>query len=391
MRYVCLLSLLAAGVLRAQTAVPEPTDIPRAEPVAPPAAEPAASPVAEPAATPEPTATPKPLTVRQLIDGMSKANVQEVLRLMKSNYISPSALSEEEVYRATLAGFLERLGPGVQLLEKPMRDESEPGAFQAEILDDRIGYLRLGALNSDNIAEMDAALENFNGKKLSGVIIDLRATAAGGDFEQAAEVAKRFSKKGKMLFAVKRPSEKQERIYTSSQDPVFRGLIAVVVDDRTGGAAEVLAMALRARARAMIVGENTAGQAVEYSTLPLPDGRALRVAVAEVTFPDYPPIYPGGIEPDLKVEMSDEEIAESLKAGRESGVSRLVFETERPRMNEAALVAGTNPEVDAMEEALRDDAGTRKSTTHDVMLQRAVDLITTLAIYEKNESPASGA
>lgn len=387
---VCLFTLLAAATLRAQTATPPvapaatpdaPAEkIPRAEPVT---AAPTPTPTpAEP--TPTPAPTPQPPTEQEMIDAMSKSNVQEALRLMKSNYINSQALSEDEVYRATLAGFLERLGPGVQLLPSAVPPATPAGAFQAEILDDRIGYLRLGSLDAVNIAEMDAALENFKSNKLGGVILDLRATAFGGDFEQAAEVAKRFSPKGKMLFTVKRPSAKQERIYTSNQDPVFRGLMAVVVDDRTGGAAEVLAAALRARARAMIVGEQTAGQAVEYTDLPLPGGQVLRVAVAEVTFPDQAAIYPDGLKPDVSVEMSDEEIAAALEAGRAQGMGRLVFETERARMNEAALVARTNPEIDALEEALRQDPESRrKGSLRDVMLQRAVDLLTTLAIYEK--------
>ncbi len=396
LKRVSLGLFVAANILRAQTEAPPvapaalpdaPAEVvPRAEPVNPVAPAPAAT----PEATPEPSPTPKPPTEREMIDSMSKANVQEVLRLMKSNYIESQAMSEEEVYRATLTGFIQRLGPGVQLLSSAEETAKEPAAFQAEILDDRIGYLRLGALTGDNLGEMDAALEKFNARKLNGVILDLRDTAFGGDFEQAAEVAKRFCPKGKMLFTVKRPSAKQERIYTSNQDPAFRGLVAVVVDDRTGGAAEVLASALRARARAMIVGEKTAGQAVEYTDLPLPDGRVLRVAVAEVTFPDQAPIYPHGIEPDVAVEMSDEDIAAALQAGRESGVGRLVFETERARLNEAALVAGSNPEIDAMEEAIREGSAEPTAPLRDVMLQRAVDLLTTLAIYQKSESEPVG-
>jgi hypothetical protein len=59
-----------------------------------------------------------------------------------------------------------------------------------------------------------------------------------------------------------------------------------------------------------------------------------------------------------------------------------VYETERPHLNEAALLAGTNPEVDAAE-AQRRNRGREKQPTRDPVLQRALDLVTSLEIYQK--------
>lgn len=377
----------AAPAEAAPTAIPVAPAVP-VEPATPAEPSPTAAPAAEASPTPEiapsPTPTPTPTpTTRELVNSLSQADVQDTLRLLKSNYIAPQALSEQEVYRATLEGFLDRLGPGAQLLPKPADQEQVESPFRAEILDDRIGYLRLGSLSQDNVGEMDAALDSFAAKKLNSVILDLRSTPASSDFELAAEVVKRFSPKGKMLFAVKKPSVKQERILTSNQDPKFQGLLVVVVSDQTAGAAEVIAAALKTQARALIVGEKTMGQAVEYADLPLHGDKILRVAVAEVNLPDQESIYPDGLKPDVTVNVPDEEMQAVLEKGLKDGVSELVFESERPRMNEASLVAGTNPEFEAMQESLRNEGIQRRSRLRDVMLQRAVDLLTTLAIYEK--------
>lgn len=65
-----------------------------------------------------------------------------------------------------------------------------------------------------------------------------------------------------------------------------------------------------------------------------------------------------------------------LADGLEKGASPFVFERERVQMNEAALVAGTNPEIDAEEPA---------EGLVDRPLQRAVDLVTALRIFrDKN-------
>ncbi len=52
-------------------------------------------------------------------------------------------------------------------------------------------------------------------------------------------------------------------------------------------------------------------------------------------------------------------------------------------MNEAALVAGLNPELDAAQLAQRTPGERPKPPLRDATLQRAVDLVTTVSIYEK--------
>jgi hypothetical protein len=49
-------------------------------------------------------------------------------------------------------------------------------------------------------------------------------------------------------------------------------------------------------------------------------------------------------------------------------------------LNEAALVAGTNPEIEASQ---RRGRGDEKSSMHDPVLQRGVDLVTSIVVYEK--------
>jgi C-terminal processing protease CtpA/Prc len=253
------------------------------------------------------------------------------------------------------------------------------------VLDTRIGYVRLGATTPGNVAELDAALQSFADKKLTSVVLDLRATPSSAEFEQTAEVCRRFSPKGKVLFSVKKPNIKQEQILTSKDDPKFKGMVVVLIDHDTAGNAEIIASVLRTHVRAMVIGQQTKGEAVEFAELPLPNGKLLRVAVAEVGLPDNVAVFPGGVKPDLPVDVSQETTNEVLKRELEKGVSEFVFEVERPRMNEAALVAGTNPELDAIQAAQKNRGERPKPPLRDAVLQRAVDFITTITIYEKGE------
>jgi len=342
------------------------------------APSPSAAP-AKPSPTATPAATPAP---RLTVESLSDAETAQALELLRSNYVRRPALDEAALNRATLQGLLERIGGGAALRAEDTAKEID-NPFRSEILDEKIGYVRFGSLTKGHLAEFDAALGNFNAKKIPSLILDLRATPANSDFELAAEVLKRLTPKGKMLFAVHRPSVKQERIVTSDRDPLFQGVVVTLVHRETAGAPEVVAAVLRVVDNALAVGQKTSGQAAEYVNLPLQGGKTLRVAVAEVKLPQDFPIFPNGLKPDIFVDVSPKDEQEVLKTGLEKGVGGLVYEAERARMNEAALVAGTNPEIDAEEAAQHEseDADSDKTVLFDTALQRAVDLVTTIRIF----------
>src|SRR5712692_2365241 len=338
---------------------------------------PAAS-ISPKAATPSPTPA-----VSSLIDSLQPADLKQIIPILKTNFINPAALGEIELDRATLQGLLLRLGHGVLLLPDRAAAPMETASpFYSEILAAHIGYLRLGALTVGNLQAMDTALKNFAGQKVDAIILDLRASPPTNDFATAAEFAKRFCVKGKTLFILRKPAARQERIFSSDRDPSYQGLMMVLTDASTAGAAEAVAGVLRLYDKAMIIGQPTAGRAVEYSDLALPSGKILRVAVTEAVLPEGQSLFPDGVKPDLPVDMSMVEKRQIFQLSVEKGMGPFVYETERPHLNEAALLAGTNPEVDAVE-AQRRNRGREKQPTRDPVLQRALDLVTSLEIYQK--------
>jgi hypothetical protein len=338
-----------------------------------------------PAASAPPTPSPIPTpTTDSIVDSMSAGDLQQAIQLLKANYINPEALSEMELNRAMLSGVLDRIGRGVMLL--PERGGPSPEAnspFFGEIIEGHIGYLRLGALTAPNLQAVDANLQGFAGKKVDAVVVDLRASPATNDFAIASEFAKRFCAKGKLLFTLRKPTAKQERAFTSDRDPAYQGLMIVLADGDTSGPAEAIAGVLRFYNKALIIGQTTAGRAVEYAELPMNGGRMLRVAVAEAVLPEGRPLFPGGLKPDVPVEMppADKRLVFEQSVGK--GMAPFVFENERPHLNEAALLAGRNPELEAMEAAQRRGRNTEKALPRDPVLQRALDVVTSLAIYQK--------
>ena len=344
-----------------------------------------------PAKTGAADVAPRQIPSREAADAVSEAELRQIVDILRDNYVHPDALSETALARAGLQGLLDRLGAGARIFSAGKTAEHRPVQFHSEIIAGSVGYLRLGALALENIAALDAALEGFTAKPLPAVVLDLRATPHSTDFELAAECCRRFSPKGRVLFSIRRTKANDEEILTSREDPKWRGLLTVLVDGSTAGAGEVVAAVLRTHVSAYVIGQQTKGEAAQFEEIPLVGGRVLRVAIGEVALPDATPVFPGGLTPDLVLNVPQEKTDEVLRLAMSSGdVAALVLDKPRARMNEAALIGGTNPELDEMQEIhrLRAKGEEPAKLPRDEALQRALDFITTIRTYESREAAA---
>jgi len=368
-----LLATLVVSIFGANLAAQSPAPSPPAQ----------AGPKMPAQPTPSPSATP---TLEELVNSLGPADLQAFMTLLKANFTDPDAITDTELSRATVEGLLVRLPRGITLLPPK---ESVPGpasgAFYSELIGGRTGYVRLGTLNNTNLQAFDKALSGFAAKRVNDLIVDLRASSATTDLSLAAEFAKRFCPKGKPIFTVRKPTGRQDRVFSSDREPAFRGLVMVLADSDTSGVSEAIAAALRFYNKALVIGQPTAGRAAEYSDLPLPNGKGLRLAVAEMVSPEGRSLFPEGVKPDLPVEMSLSEKRQIFQSSTEKGMGPFIYETGRPHMSEATLLAGTNPELEAAEAAQqRRGRGPEKPPPHDPVLQRALDVVTSLEVYQRH-------
>lgn len=318
------------------------------------------------------TPAPPPTSAERL-ESLDAGQLRKAIDALRQNHVRGSELDELRLTRATLRGLIESLAPGAELVGAGPEASGE-SAFRSEILDERAGYIRLGSLQPGNLAQLDVALRDFAGRKVHGVVLDLRATPDSSDFAFAAQVAGRFCPPGTALFSLVGPAA-DARDFVSSGDPLFRGVLVVLLDENTAGAAEALAATLRWNARALLVGTRSSGRCVDFTMTPLGSGHNLRLAGAEVRVAGQS-IYPRGLRPDIEVAQDREETELILAGGLQNGMSGYVFEQERAQLNEAALVAGTNPEIDREQ---------RELGLLDRPLQRAVDLVTAIRFFRKSD------
>ncbi len=327
---------------------------------------------------------------------VSQAGIQTAFRILQKEYIRSSDLTFDVLNRAALSGLLQRLDFGAELL--PRTSEAKSGALtgvQAELLTPQTGYLRPREFTPSETKELEKHLQDFVAKKVSHLILDLRSPAPPGNFNDAADMLSLFVPKGEVLFKMKQLGQAASEVETNMREPVWSQQLLVLVDDETNNLGETMAAVLRQRKQALLIGAPTRGGAVRYETVPVDAEWSLRFARAEVLLTDDSSVFKKGLQPDFPISMPVTIKRQVFQATDEKDVKSSITDKPRPRWNEAALVANTQPELDSYVrrsagQALPEDA----PKPSDTVLQRAVDLITTRTLFQAakidwNRKPAA--
>lgn len=130
------------------------------------------------------------------------------------------------------------------------------------------------------------------------LVIDLRDNE-GGPPLAAREILGYFLPTNDPLFAVAR-KRKQPVLLTAPTQPLrFSGRVSVLINSRTGSAAEVLSGVLQAKGLALLVGTQTAGGAYLKSVYDFEDGSMIFM-VTSLTFLFNRQVFPAdGLRPDV--------------------------------------------------------------------------------------------
>ncbi len=328
---------------------------------------------------------------------VSQAGIQTAFRILQKEYIRSSDLTFDVLNRAALSGLLQRLDFGAELV--PRTSEAKSGALsgvQAELLTPQIGYLRPREFTQRETKELEQHLRDFVSKKVGHLILDLRSPAPPGDFDDAADMLSLFVPKGDVLFKMKQMGQTTSEVETNSREPVWSQPLLVLVDDEANNLGETMAAVLRQRKQALLIGAPTRGGAVRYETVPVDAEWSLRFARAEVLLEDDSSVFQKGLQPDFPISMPTSLKRQVYHATDAADVKSSIIDKPRPRFNEAALVANTNPELDSY---LKRSAGQAlpedEPKPSDTILQRAVDLITARTLFQsakidwKQKAPVS--
>lgn len=167
-----------------------------------------------------------------------------------------------------------------------------------------IGYIRLLRFDADAFPEMQAALTDLESQGAAAYVLDLRSNP-GGLLFSAVNIARIWLQEG-LIVSI----EGRDDVYTEQADgtAISNQPLAILIDEGSASASEILAGALQDQQRAVLVGTSTSGSNSIQSVRPLSRGSALAVTVAKWAPPSGKDISDSGLEPDVVVELSDTEL-----------------------------------------------------------------------------------
>lgn len=320
---------------------------------------------------------------------------QEVYGLIRSNL---SGVNEAALSRSAVLGLVHQLQPRV-ILETNAPDASAKSVTslisKTETFDESFAYLRLSQVAPNLEKAVAEACRPFREKKkLSGLILDLRF-ADGQDYAAATATADLFMTNEQPLLKLGDSIVRSTAKTNAIQYPV-----AILVNQQTAGAAEVLAALLRQAQAGLIIGATTAGQAHQFKEFVLTGGHRLRIAAGSIELGNGLQLTEKGLAPDIRIDVNPEDekaylgdpyktipklLAQALRPnGNDSsaGISG-TNRTPRRKINESDLVRmrqqGNDPDAETLPPHADQPA---KLVVNDPALARAIDLLKGLALVQ---------
>lgn len=163
-----------------------------------------------------------------------------------------------------------------------------------------IAYIRIKHFTQKTAEEMLSALKVAGETKARGLVLDLRNNP-GGLLDASVAVADYFLDGGEIV-SIRGRVDKANEIFTAKPGTAFDGPMAVLINEGSASASEIVAGALKDRERAVLVGEKSFGKGSVQTLFRLPDGSGLFVTIAKYYTPSGVMIDGVGVEPDIVVE-----------------------------------------------------------------------------------------
>lgn len=204
---------------------------------------------------------------------------------------------------------------------KVVRDVINVPTVTSTARPDGIFVIQLSTFTSSSPDLFRSALREFIESRDASLVLDLRGNP-GGYLEAAVNMASWFLPTGKIVVTEDYAGHASNVVHRSLGYDIFNENLKMVilVDHGSASASEILAAALRNHGVAKLVGTNTFGKGSVQELVEITPETALKITVAHWLGPDGIQIPREGIEPDVKIEPTEEE----AKAGKDVQLEKAV-------------------------------------------------------------------
>jgi carboxyl-terminal processing protease len=192
---------------------------------------------------------------------------------------------------------------------KIVREIIEIKSVVAEIIDEKIGYLRLRAFNENSDTQLKKEISKLEkNNKLTGYVFDLRNNP-GGLLSQAVRISDFFLNDGEIVSTRGRKIRENRKFFAKEGDKINGKPLIVLINNGSASASEIVAGALQDHKRAILLGETSYGKGSVQSIIPLKNRGAIRLTISKYYLPSGKSISEIGVSPDIKVLEEGEEFS----------------------------------------------------------------------------------
>jgi len=202
-----------------------------------------------------------------------------------------------------------RTGAKEPIVKTLIRDNIEIPTINTKLVSGDVFVISLYSFSAISPNLFRGALREFVESGSDKLVLDLRNNP-GGYLEAALDMASWFLPTGKVVVTEDFGEKQEPRIYRSKGYNVFSNDLkfAILVNEGSASASEILAGALREHNKAVLVGAKTFGKGSVQELVSLTDETSLKITVAHWLTPLGNSISSGGLTPDIEVKLTPENV-----------------------------------------------------------------------------------
>lgn len=152
------------------------------------------------------------------------------------------------------------------------------------MITDKTAYLKITRFSKTTYAEFLKATDQLKFEGMKNLIIDLRGNG-GGVLQAATQIADEMLPKNKMIVYTDGRVRKKEEYFSNDNGSLEFINIAILINENSASASEILAGAIQDNDRGEVVGRRSFGKGLVQEQVLWPDGSALRLTVARYYTP----------------------------------------------------------------------------------------------------------
>jgi carboxyl-terminal processing protease len=186
--------------------------------------------------------------------------------------------------------------------------------------DKNFGYIKILSFTSRTPEEFQQAVAELRDSGITGLVLDLRGNS-GGLLQESLKIAGEFLDGG--LLSIERRVSGENRLEDTNGGVITDLPVVVLVDNGTASAAEIVAGAIQANGRGMLIGQQTFGKGSIQRIFSLSDNSSIHVSTALWLTPAGQTLDGQGLTPDISMipdeNGRDVELGEAVRHLREQG------------------------------------------------------------------------